>query len=136
MTYLELLSGHIWDWISQIVSQRPEPFLAALLVALALVLTLTVIVFFSRIRAVSARVRQLHQVVEMQAAIIEKLREHFDERIDGVTGQQQRFAATMKVTQRQAEPIPAALIREELASVRMDMLSEDPAPVAEQLENT
>jgi hypothetical protein len=133
MKPVEVLSGQIWDWISQIVSQHPEPFLAGLLIALTLVLTLVVILFLARFRTISARLRQLHQVVEMQAAIIEKLKEHIDERINSVSWQQQRLVATMKDVPKRSEPLPAALIREELASARMDLLSEDPAPVHDQL---
>jgi predicted PurR-regulated permease PerM len=129
MISAELFVSHAWDWLSQIINQRPVPFLAGLLFALILLVMAAVIVFLVRYRLLNSRLRQLHHVVELQATILEKLKAHIDEKIDSVSWQQQRFATAVADSKsKRTGQSSTALIREELASARMDLLSDEAEP--------
>ena len=113
-----------WGWLSQALPQNPEPILAGLFFALMVLLTISAIVLFTRLRTLGTRQRQLQRSLDHQAAEAAQIRAYIDAKIQTLLAHQERaISALSTVTQKYSQEFPAETVREELASVRTDFLT-------------
>lgn len=129
--------GPVWDAISETINQRPAVVLAGLLFGLSLLLAITAIVTFWKMRSLQIRQRQMSLAMEAQAAaLIEKMKAYIDEKIETVSMHQPpavRPEAEHKAPDSPASSAAAsagALMREELASLQIDLLPQGSSPPA------
>jgi hypothetical protein len=119
----ELFWNSAWNWASQTLSQRPGPLFAGLFFALTLVLAIMAFVLFARLRSLNLRQRQLHRAIESQATVMEKLKAYVDERVQAVPS---AVVLNHVAENSRMQGLSAAQMREELTSVRMDLLAGEP----------
>jgi hypothetical protein len=126
-------TGPVWSAISEIINQRPAAVLAGLLFGLSLLLAMTAIVTFWKMHSLQIRQRQMSQAMEAQAAmLIEKMKAYIDEKIETVSVHPIPAATAEPEHKAQDAPVSssAALMREELASLQMDLLPQGSPPPA------
>ena len=119
----ETSSGGVWLSVLAVIGKWHASIFAGFLVALAVILAIVATTGFLRLRTLQRRQRQLARGLDMQIALLQELKRSVEEQIGSlqarVSQTEQRNSASPGTVHS-----PAALIREELASLRMDLLSE------------
>jgi hypothetical protein len=108
-----------WNWVQQSVPQSAGEILAAGLCLLTLLSASLAIFFSARLRTISLRQRRLAQAMEAQALLLEKLKDNVENMLS--------TPAPLLIQAAAKENNPdmhVALLREELASLRMDLIAE------------
>lgn len=121
----ETSSGGVWLSVLAVIGKWHASIFAGFLVALAVILAIVATTGFLRLRTLQRRQRQLARGLDMQIALLQELKRSVEEQIGSlqarVSQTEQRNSASPGTVHS-----PAALIREELASLRMDLLSDSP----------
>jgi hypothetical protein len=108
-----------WGWVQQSIPQSPGAVLTAGLCLLTILSASFAVVLLGRLRIVSLRQRRLAQAMEAQALLLEKL----SSRVESVFNTP--VPLLLNMTAKESNPdMHVALLREELASLRMDLIAE------------
>ena len=112
--------GTIWDRFILLADQNPRSIFAAILVVLTLLVGVAIILLFSRLRSIRSRNRHLTESVEALSTLLEKTRDALDARISALSAQNARPTSAPIIVEKGRE-LPAALMREELVSLQLDL---------------
>ncbi len=110
----------IWDRFIVLADQSPRSIFAGILVVLTVLVGIAIISLFSRLRSLKARNRQLAESVEALSARLEETRAGLDARLSALSADRAREAPAPASRGTERE-LPAALMREELASLQHDL---------------
>ena len=125
-----------WDRFTLLADQSPRSIFAGILAVLTVLVGIAIISLFSRLRNLKVRNRQLAESMDALSARLEETRASFDSRLSALSADRTREAPAPTSKGKERE-LPAALMREELASLQLDLRAPEErveAPVAE--ENT
>jgi hypothetical protein len=117
----------IWIKFVEIVDQNPRPLFAVMVGGLALLLCAITILLFARIRQLQIRHRQLGDNLDALSSLFESTTTTLEAEIHSLTRQFQATSALRTPVSKAGErERPAALMREELASLQMDLHATEP----------
>lgn len=109
-----------WDRFILVTDQSPRSIFAGILVVLTVLVGIAIISLFSRLRTLKARNRQLTESVDALSARLEEARAGLDARISALSADRAREAPAPAPRDKDRE-LPAALMREELVSLQLDL---------------
>lgn len=124
----------VWNQFTLLVDKSPRSIFAGLLAILAGLAGVAIISLFSRLRSVKSRNRQLQENVDALSVRLEETRADLDAKISALSVERTR-EAPIPVPKNEKRELPVALMREELASLQLDMRAPEEcaeAPVAEE----
>jgi hypothetical protein len=113
-----------WDRFILVADQSPRSIFAGILVVLTVLVGIALISLFSRLRSLKARNRQLGESLEALSSRLEETRVSLDAKLDAkisalsASGAREAPAPAPKDKERE---LPAALMREELVSLQLDL---------------
>ena len=128
---VQFFSG-AWNGFVQFADQSSRPIFAAMVVGLALLFFAMALVFFSRLRRLQARHRQLYETVEALSSLLAETKTDMEREVRSVQLQQRvQPSAPVAAAKPSTVEHPAALMREELAHLKMDLFEPEKEPEAE-----
>jgi len=107
-----------WDQFTFLADKSPRSIFAGILAILTGLAGIAIVSLFSRLRSLKARNRQLAETVEALSARLEETRAGLDAKISALSADLAREAPAPKDKERER---PAALMREELVSLQLDL---------------
>jgi len=109
-----------WDRFILLADQSPRSIFAGILVVLTVLVGIAIIALFSRLRSLKVRNRQLAENMEALSARLEETRAVLDAKISALSADRARKAPAPAPKDKERE-LPAALMREELVSLQLDL---------------
>jgi len=110
----------IWSRFILIADQSPRSIFAGILAVLTVLVGIAIISLFSRLRNLKTRNRQLAESVEALSARLDEMRRTLEAKISALSADRAREVAAPAFRDKERER-PAALMREELASLQLDL---------------
>jgi hypothetical protein len=112
----------LWMKFVEIVDRSPQPLFAGLVGGLALLLAVATITGFARLRSLRLRYRQLADNFDALSMLVEQNNTHLQSEIQTLSFKHQMSnSAQLSMSKESRRDQPAALMREELASLQMDL---------------
>jgi len=109
-----------WDRFTLLADQSPRSIFAGILAVLTVLVGIAIISLFSRLRNLKVRNRQLAESMDALSARLEETRAGLDAKISALSADRAREVAAPALRDKERER-PAALMREELASLQLDL---------------